>query len=240
MKKQLALFALAAAAVLLPSAARAQLDPGWMDWKEVHTTVGVRFWHTEWTTWYDTNVYRPAPTENAIIPVASVRYKNFLLAGSYMVEHDFTFPDLATFSRKEYDVNFGYFLLPGLAVTVGYKHLEYSGGAAGYNWTTKGATVGLTGSAPISPHVSVYGNMAVGRPKLNDGGAFNNVKGKYFLTELGLAFPLGAMSDSLGGLLVTAGYRYQRVGAVPSNPIFEPVDNYEYTQGPVLGISYAF
>jgi hypothetical protein len=239
MKKQLALFAFAAA--VLPTAAQAQVDPGWVDWKEVHATLGVRFWRTDWTTWYDPYVYRDAPDQTTVIPVASLRYKNFLMSGSYMVGKKFTFPEgFGTEERKEYDVNIGYFILPGLAATLGWKHLQYNDQATPYKWETSGWTVGLSGSAPIASTVSIYGNMAYGRPKVDDKSAFRDVRGKYFLTELGLAFPLGAMTDTLTGVVVTAGYRYQRVAAVPNGPTFDPVEVFEYTQGPVLGVSYAF
>ena len=227
----------AAVAVLSPLAAHAQSsDSGMFDFKDVHGTIGVRLWRSDWSTWYDVYEYRHADMASTVVPVASVRYKDFLLSGSYVLRKEFEFPGTTNpipVKRKEYDVNLGYFIYPGLAATVGWKNITYDN--RGYHWVTKGLTVGLSGSAPIAPVVSLYGNLAYGRPKINDRGVyFNDTHAKYLLTEVGLAFPLGQLSNSMSGVVVTAGYRYQRVGAVPK---FTSVEVFEYAQGPVIGIS---
>jgi hypothetical protein len=173
--------------------------------------------------------------------LASLRYKEFLVSGSYMTETDFRFDPTYAPKRKEYDINLGYFLLPSLAATVGYKHVNYETTDV-YDWTTKGWTVGMSGSAPLAPWMSLYGNLAYGRPKINDNsGVFTGQRAKYLLTEFGLAFPLGQVSPSLTGFLVTAGYRYQRIGAQPNSGIsgVGTRELFEYTQGAVLGFSYS-
>ncbi len=242
MKKPLVIVAALAALSPLASNAQAQsTDSTWMDMGDLHGTIGVRLWRTEWTSWFSDDRYIKADAETAVIPVVSLRYKQFLLSGSYMTKTDFTFDPTYIPERKEYDVNFGYFILPSLAATVGYKHMEYLPGD-GYNWTTKGWTVGLSGSAPLAPWMSLYGNVAYGRPKINDNGfAFSGQKAKYLLTEFGLAFPLGQVSPSMNGFLATLGYRYQRVGAQPNTnvPGLSGRELFEYTQGTVLGFSYS-
>ena len=235
-------FFLAVAALLSPLASTAQTSDNFLP-EDVRATVGVRLWTTDWSSWFgDGSRYLHAGIETTVIPVASVRYKNFLMSGSYLLQKDFQFPPesgSAIIDRKEYDVNVGYFLLPGLAVSLGYKAVEYEGG--GYEFSAKGVTFGVSGSAAIAPWTSLYGNLAVGRPKINDTQyAFSNARGKYLLTEFGLAFPLGQMSNSLNGFVVTAGYRYQRIGAFPNGPAgFPPRELFETTQGPVLGLSFS-
>jgi hypothetical protein len=241
MRKQILVVALAAALSPLATHAQAQSsDSTWMpDMSEVHGTIGLRLWRTDWSTWYDVYEYHHADQLTAVIPVASLRYKNFLVSGSYMIRKEFEFPSTTEgappipVKRNEYDVNVGYFIYPGLAATVGWKNIDYDN--RGYHWRAKGLTVGLSGSAPLAPVVSLYGSAAYGWPKIDDGQTFfNDTRAKYLLTEVGLAFPLGQLNDALGRVVVTAGYRYQRVGAVPN---FSGVEVFEYAQGPVLAIT---
>jgi hypothetical protein len=227
-------FLVAAAAALTPIVSEAQSTDTLLP-EDVRATVGVRFWNTDWSTWYSAYEYRHAGGTTPVIGVASVRYKDFLVSGSYLFPHDFQFPDNPNAVRRsEYDVNFGYLIYPGLVATVGWKDINYD--SADYRWKTKGVTLGLSGSAALSPVVSMYGNVAYARPKVDDGGVnFSDSSGKYLLTELGLAFPLGQLNSSLAGAVVTAGYRYQRVGAVAKFG----TEVFEYTQGPVIGLSFS-
>jgi|SRR5688572_21099845 len=238
MKKQLLMAAAFTVLCPLAGTAQAQQSDNWMD--DVHGTVGLRLWRTEWQSWFTNDRYVKAETETAVIPLLSLRWREFLVSGSYMTSTDFTFDPTYAPERKEYDINVGYFILPSLAATVGYKRLEY--GTSDYDWETKGWTVGLSGSAPLAPWMSLYGNMAYGRPKIQDNsGVFNGQKAKYLLTEFGLAFPLGQVTPSMQGFLFTAGYRYQRIGAQPASGIAGVGERelFEYTQGPVLGFSYS-
>jgi len=221
---------------------------------DFHTTVGVRAWHTEWTTWFygspttsSTGFYDQYESANLnwnFIPVVSVSKGRWFLAGSYQSPNTFNwdYPPATSFRRHEWDANVGYFIVPGLAVTLGYKDIEYKG--PGYDWTSKGPTVGLAGNAPIQSWIALYGNLAYSRPKINDRFYFSNSRGYYMLTEFGFAFPLGGYRNELGGAAVTAGYRYQRIGAYPNSPIntFLPGSRklYETTQGPVIGLAFRF
>jgi len=212
---------------------------------DFHATVGVRAWHTEWTTWFSStsfpDQYEAANLNWNFIPVVSVSKGRWFLAGSYQSPNSFNwdFPQ-TSFRRHEWDANVGYFIVPGLAVTLGYKNINYKG-AGGYDWTSKGLTVGVSGNAPIQSWVALYGNMAYSRPRINDVVYFNKQNGYYMLTEFGFAFPLGGFNSELGGAALTAGYRYQRIGAYTNGLIFaSPRKVYETTQGPVIGVAFRF
>ena len=217
---------------------------------DFHATVGVRAWHTEWTTWYYNqsigfyDQYEAANLNWNFIPVVSVSKGRWFVAGSYQSPNTFKwdYPAGVSFRRKEWDANVGYFIVPGLAVTLGYKEIEYRSG--NYVWTSKGPTIGLAGNAAIQSWVSLYGNLAYSRPRINDVVYFSNSRGYYMLTEFGFAFPLGGYNDALGGAVVTAGYRYQRIGADPNSSFntFLPAHRkqYETTQGPVIGVAFRF
>jgi len=238
MKKHLAAATIAA---LSPLAAAAQ-D---FNWSDMHATVGARLWRVEWTSWFGAvgspPIYLTADLETAVIPVASIRWKDFLLSGSYMLAKDFQFPisNYPLTERKEYDVNLGYFVLPGLALSLGYKNVKYDTNDGTYRWDMKGATVGASGSAPMSPFLSLYGTFAYGRPKLKDNAVFNDVRAKYLLTELGLAWPLGHWSPSMNGMVITTGYRYQRIGAHSNVTGITGTELNETAQGYLLGFSYS-
>ena len=237
MKKYLAVAA--TFAIFSPLANAQASDSGWSD---VHGTIGVRAWRVDWTSWFGQDIYKHADLETTITPVASVRYKDFLVSGSYMLGRDFQFPfaGYPQTERKEYDVNLGYFLLPGLAATIGYKYVKYDVADNVYHWNAKGLTAGLSGSAPLAPWVSLYGNAAYGKPKVTGVRDFNDARGKYLLTELGVAFPLRSVNESMTGFVVTAGYRYQRIGAVRNTgPVSPTGEMFEYAQGPVIGISFS-
>lgn len=67
--------------------------------------------------------------ETSIIPIVSARYRDFFASASYLGKTDYSATQPATglpynFEREEYDLNFGYYILPGLAVTVGYKNVD--------------------------------------------------------------------------------------------------------------------
>lgn len=224
----------------------ASADDEWMSMKDVHATVGVRFWQTDWSTWGNVSKrnYSSADLRWSVIPVVSVSHRDWFASASYQAPGTFEFKETGfgfRLHRKEYDVNVGYFFVPGrLAATLGWKSVEYDAPNSNYKWTAKGPTIGLAGNAPIADWAVLYGNMGIGRPKLDDVTHFVGKRGKYFLTEFGLAFPLGAHSNALSGAVVTAGYRYQRIAAYPSFSTLEHVELYEIAQGPVVGLAWRF
>ena len=248
-------------AACLPGAGWAQSMP---DFKDFSMTLGVKVWQTDWSTAFFQNISdsqfvtvdsiynRNAELKQTVLPSVTVRYKDFFVSGSQLIKKTFRFPGCCQFDRKENDINIGYSILPGLAVSFGWKQLHYAGG--GYWYDAKGNTVGVSASAPIARAVSIYGNMGYGRPAVNSSStaeSFNGTRGKYFLSEAGFAFPLGEWSPALKGAVATAGYRYQRLiskrfatntyslstGAVVFT---ENVDYTDITEGPVFGLSMTF
>ena len=260
---------------LTPAIACAQFE-------NTSVTIGLKTWVTSWNTWFlqqSTNgipgqaapsliigndvFNRKAESEVTIIPQLTVRNGPWLVSGSALAKKDFTFflsnrgsnsleLNEASFERKEYDVNFGYSLAPGATVTLGWKDLRYKGG--GYNYNAKGPTIGFSGSAPLAAGLSMYGNLAYGRPKINEAAGTEKKRGNYLLTEIGLAYPLAQMNEGLKTAVVTAGYRYQRlssgtitstsyavvngqVGQVLGERAVELVD---ITEGVTLGVSFTF
>lgn len=249
-------------AALAPAAGHAQLE-------NVSVTVGVKSWVTAWNTWFaqdiitqdlnsasDSFVYnRKAPSEVTWIPQLTVRSGPWLVSASALARRDFTFYlsdnganqlTQVSFERKEYDVNAGYSLAPGAIITLGYKNLRYA--SSNYRYEAKGPTLGFSGSAPLAGGFSMYGNIAVGRPKI-DGGT-EDKRGSYLLTEVGVAYPLGQMNDALKTAVVTAGYRYQRLSSGDQTvrtfngnlqPIGErSVELVDVTEGFTLGASFTF
>ncbi len=203
--------------------------------QDISVTVGLKAWNTKWSTWFtqdtvnvDSNTQisgdvfnRTASSEFTFIPALTVRWGDWLVSGSMLAKKEFEFflsqdgnvdgqLDRLSFERKEYDVNVGYSIAPNAAFTLGWKQLEYKSQNSSYKYKASGATLGFAGSAPLAHGVSMYGNLAYGRPKISDG-VSGEPRGDYFLTEVGLAYPLGGMSDMLKSLVLTAGYRYQKL-----------------------------
>ena len=251
-----------------------------MSMENTSFTIGLKTWVTNWNTWFTQNTAndignfantavikdvfnRKADSEATFIPQLTVRNGPWLISGSALAKKDFTFflnsrngNQLAevTLERREYDINFGYSLAAGAIVTLGWKDLRYEN-SGGFKYTAKGPTIGIAGSAPLAAGVSMYGNIGYGRPKITDNsGEVEKTRGSYILTEVGLAYPLGQMNESLKTAVVTAGYRYQRlssgnvtartvavnngqVGAVIGERGVELVD---VTEGFTLGASFTF
>jgi hypothetical protein len=185
--------------VLLLCSADAALaqDPG------VSVSVGARIWDTEWTTFsYFTDDNTPpnnlaltqvsASNELAIMPIVSVRYRDFVGSISALPSTRFSFPDDGSGTREEFDANVGYFVMPGLALTLGYKKVSQSGNAGRYR--PAGPVVGVNANAPLGGAWSLYGSLGVGRLK-TPGGDEIDFEADYRLAELGLAYTAAAALD---------------------------------------------
>lgn len=195
-------------------------------------SLGLRLWNNEWTSW---DVYPAVPgslagaSENftsssrlVAIPIVSVRHGDWLISGSHFVNrsYDFTGNEGQNFSakRKETDVLAGYYVLPTLAVTLGYKEVKQDfGGGAQFKYT--GPTIGAVASAPLTQGFSLYGNFGYGfmKAKLPAGLGAIEANGKskldadYLLGEVGLAYSFDAksISPALKAMTATIGYRSQ-------------------------------
>jgi hypothetical protein len=246
--------------------------------EELQFTVGAKIWANEWTSWTPVQT-SSAPidviqsissnTHVAVIPQVNVFYGRWLAAASYFVGTDYSLGGdinpvvpgqlsalIAT--RKEADANVGYYLLPGLALTLGYKQIQQNfvhvANPEFYKWT--GPTIGVLASAPLQGGpFAMYGTFAYGRlglhasePDLTDPTlkqfARHYFNADYFLTELGVSY--GWQTPMKGvALSVTCGYRVQVVSTRKFNLEtgfggFQPVDLHDLTQGPAFSVLVRF
>jgi hypothetical protein len=236
-------------------------------------TLGAKIWDTQWTSWDPVpsrslettgpvTVIQPVSSNNhvEVIPQASVRYGNWLGSASYLVNTTYFLTGAidpesgnslsVSALRKEFDANLGYYILPSVAITVGYKQITQIFGQGSrfpepFKWT--GPTIGMAGSAVIRPHLSMYGAVGVGffrlriDEQLQDAAGDVRFDANYALAELGLAYsvptPISRMSFT-----VTLGYRVQIV--TTKNYALSSgfsngrtyVDVHDTTQGPVLSM----
>jgi len=234
--------------------------------EDIHLTAGLKTWLSNWTSWgVDQTVYNGASfgtispldggASTSVIPQLSLRYGTWLLSTSYMTSTSYDLSSAQPVgplrnvraSRREVDGNVGYYVIPELAVTVGYKKLDQDVGGT-FSWS--GPTVGLTGSAPMGlTGLGAYGTLGYGVFRLNAPASSADANGRtqfnasYLNAELGLAYSFRER------FTVTLGYRSQTVrtsgyalGSVSlTNPA--PAQPYaatqltDFTQGPTLGLA---
>lgn len=206
-------------------------------------SVGVRAWHTDWTTFsYFTDDGTPpqnlaltqvsADAEITLMPLISVRYGNWLGSVSGLPSTDFAFPS-GSGTREEFDANLGYFVMPSLALTVGYKRVSQSDGPNRYR--PEGPVVGVTANAPLAGVWSMYGSLGVGWLETPSGDAID-FEADYRLAELGLAYTLGG-NRMPRNWTFTGGYRFQ---VLTSKDAFNSEDGRDTTQGFTLGVMATF
>lgn len=233
---------------------------------ELDLTVGAKIWANEWTSWAPTpaggsNGVRviesvSADTQTAVIPQASLRYGDWIAAASYFTNTNYSLgglvnPSLGTLEqlpakRKEVDGNVGYYLLPSMALTLGYKEIDQNFESTHYKWT--GPTVGITASAPIKGSFGFFGTLAYGRLTLKasvpDDAGRSSFHADYVLSEAGLSY---GFATPLSGLAITltASYRAQFVGTREYQVAtglggYAAVDLHDMTYGPVVSVLARF
>ena len=221
-------------------AAHAQ-DPG------LSLSIGVRAWQTDWTTF---SYYAPPPAnENvaltqvsadgklALMPLLSARYGKFLGSLSGFPSTSFSFDDGSRGEREEFDANVGYYVLPGLAVTIGYKKVSQSGDAGRYR--PSGPVLGLSGNAPLDGPWSLYGSLGVGWLKTPSGDKID-FEADYRLAEVGLGYTLNT-NRWLSAWTFTAGYRMQVMNSKDAFPDDNPTqDGLDTTKGFTVGVIATF
>lgn len=204
-------------------------------------SVGLKAWSTQWTTFgYDVNgggqtviTQVPAKDKVVLVPLLSVRWRDWVGSVSGYGSTDYEFVDGGSNSRKELDANVGYLVLPGVAVTLGYKKVGQK--AATDNYELAGLVAGMSATAPLSSSVSLYGSLGLGRMKDT---AASTVKfdADYRLTEVGVAYTL-PMERFTKALTFTLGYRTQ---VLSSKEALGSQDGRDLTQGVTLGLLAAF
>lgn len=233
--------------------------------------LGYKLWANEWHTVTPSfgGGYDSIATQGVLhIPSLSLKYKNWLFSGSEAISGKYPFPmysdrnlaggqtaENVQASRHETDLNVGYYVIPQLAVTVGYKNVEQhydvtSTIKGGFNGTStskthyNGVTFGVAGSAPIGHGWALYGSgvggiMDVTYTPSSVAHDFANYVG----SELGFAWKTPDVPLSF-----TIGYKYQIINTHvnvdndqvgPGKGIHNQT-GVDMTQGWVLGTSYFF
>jgi hypothetical protein len=229
-RKWLALFALCSAGNALAQ------EPDFV------VSVGARAWYTQWTTfsYFVDEVTQEnlaltqvsADDKLAFMPLISVRHGKWLASASGLPSTDFKFPN-GRGTREEFDANIGYFVIPSLAFTLGYKYVSQSDGPNRYR--PAGPVVGINANAPLAGVWSMYGSLGVGWLKTPGGDAID-FDADYRLAELGLAYTLEG-NRMPRRWTFTGGYRIQ---VMTSNDAFNSEDGRDTTQGVTLGVMATF
>ena len=242
-------------------------------------TFGTKVWVNEWSSWSTPTIGgQPAvapvdsSTKVSLIPVVNLRFRDFYASFSTLLNTTYTLSgqcnQFSTFciqnpsdaSRKEFDANVGYYVLPGLGVSVGYKSLSQGFAAnqaagipsADYRWT--GPTIGATLTAPIQGGFAGYGALGGGFFKISlpAGDANSAVNGDlnaiYTVGEIGLAYgAAGIPRIAVTSTAFTLGYRFQdvrtkdyKVRAATGTSANGSTDVSDVTQGPALGFLLRF
>jgi hypothetical protein len=210
--------------------------------QELSVSVGAKAWSTQWTTFgYDTNnanqtvlIQVAARDKTVLIPLLSARYGDFVGSISGYRPTDYSFVDgSGGNTRKELDANVGYFVMPGLALTLGYKKVGQKAGSD--NYELGGLVAGLSATAPLGPSIGLYGSFGLGRMKDT---AASTVKfdADYRLSEVGLAYSL-PMDGRPKALSFTLGYRTQ---VLSSKEALGAQDGRDLTQGFTFGLVATF
>jgi hypothetical protein len=177
------------------------------------------------------------------LPTFTVRYDRYFVSGGYarfssnfrVSQSPVTSPSFTNLiasrqdhiKRREIDINGGYFVLPGLALTLGYKNGREERDTlsdlspASSNLFDANLNVWLVGalaSFEVHPGVSAYGQFGygIGRSKVTLGEGLGPFEGehvrshaKYILSEVGIAYTLPFDLAWLRRTSVALGYRSQ-------------------------------
>jgi hypothetical protein len=212
-------------------------------------TVGLKAWNNNWSSWNP--VFENTSPPNAIvqnfeqnatslIPSLSVRYKDFLLGGSYFAKRSYSFGtqggNFGDVPRLEYDLSAGYYVLPTLAIIGGYKRVEQEFANGTYKFS--GPIVGISASAPLTGGFSLYGTAALGPMDLKEP---NGVKrdADYRLGEVGLAYAFDAGGAGMKAVIGTIGYRSQAI-ITKLGGSRDGMKGRDTTEGLTIGIAAAF
>lgn len=225
-----------------------------VDGKDFSATIGLKVWNAWWQTGvtnsgvFGNNALQLTSNGTpAVIPSLTVKYKDYFINGSYFTATNFGFPSYTdapglvtttlSAKRTEADVNVGWYFIPQVAVTLGYKEVkqDYStAGVAGIStskYTTP--TIGVSGSAKIGESGAfMYGNGVHGLSVRASGNGFAGVAfggGKYSGSELGFGWQFAQ------GVTATLGYKYQTLSG-----FYNGVRGNDITSGFIGGVNYTF
>ena len=211
----------------------------------------------------DTSDAVRSSTELTPFLFGSIRYKNFFISASHFLDTNYNLKlqqsgVLVDINRNETDANIGYYVLPSLSLSVGYKEVKFGGGLGDAKYA--GPVIGISGYGSMGSGFGLYGSFAYGALTLSAAVDVSNEAKKYAYlnSEVGLAysFDFRDRGGFLSAITLTLGYRYQNIeskNSVPSQlvvdsgggvliPLGPPasVRINNTSQGPVLGLIVTF
>jgi hypothetical protein len=213
----------------------------------ITASAGLRAWYTSWTTF--TYILNPNDADEAlglgqktadprlvVMPSLGLRWRDWSATVSALPSTTYDLPG-GTGSRQEYDITFGWSLMPGLIVNAGYKRVLQREGAVRYE--PKGLVLGLSGTAGIEGPWALYGNVAVGRLRTSGPATKTNVSFEtdYRAAEVGIGYTVVSGAWGVKRWTVTGGYRLQVLG---SREAFGPEAGRDETNGFTFGVIAAF
>lgn len=239
---------------------------------EWRLSAGVRLWSAQWDSWY-INPFGVGPdgtryevveamssskAKLAAIPFLSLRYGQWFASASSLLRtsypFDTTIPNTFAIdnSRREFDLNLGYAFSSGISVSLGNKEIRQ--GFDDAYAKTSGLVLGVSASAPLSSGWGLYGSFGKGWLKARF--SFADVNGNtsfdtdYQLLEAGLTYAFQAPTRWIRSVVLTTGYRTQRMAAqgfglakTPPGGSRQPngtAELIDVTQGFVLGAQATF
>lgn len=219
----------------------------------VTVLAGVRTWASRWDVPVLTRTLDPismklsdhyqtvlSETKFVPMPIVGLRYGNWLGTLVYFPETSYSTSGAlaADVKRKEYDINIGYYILPTLVISLGYKRadIDRASDLIASSYKLKGLLAGVSGSAPIADRLSLYGSFAYGLARETTESALPNGKDKfdadYKIGEIGLSYQLVRASGSefLKGVVLSAGYRAQSVtvNSIPLGTYLPQLRRFQY------------
>lgn len=207
----------------------------------VRFTIGVKAWVHTWSTWTGSQLdgsvgQTETDSETVLVPSLNLRIGNFFVSGDFFPEKEYDFLNntYRGVKRSEWSVVGGYYLVPQLAIALGFKQINQNFGST-FDATLSVPMLGLQAGAPIgdSGNWFIYGNGFFGPVdfKEKNSTALDNQKGWYYSTEIGTGY---RFFDRLAG---TVGYKYQTVRWDELN---QKNPGYDYTAGWIFGLSFTF
>lgn len=242
--------------------------------------AGVRLWANEWdiVAFKRTLALDPANPGSLVLrdelditksdleltpmPTVGLRYKKVLASLTYFMPTSYNGKGglESDVERREIDLNLGYYVLPSLVVSLGYKEAKVDRllDDVASKQNIKGILLGVSGSAPLSERWSLYGNFAYGlgrqKSEFADAAGETKYSARYAIGEVGLSYRImdgspGALVKAISGSL---GYRAQSYTSKdvalgtyamsdPNTPLYTTTrDGRTSTSGAVLAVVASF
>lgn len=215
-------------------------------------SIGLKFWNANWdnnTTWngYVRNNLNSSTNGVTVTPTIQYKYKDFALSVSTLLSKDFSYTSFNNpsyldsrnngynqKSRKEYDINFSYFIKPNISASIGYKSVDLNGDFITANNTIEGPIVGLSLSAPLIENIGLYANAGFGNMKTQKWEGTKSAT--YSLIEAGIAYSL---HEWVKNSAITLSYRLQEF-KVNLKDNYGEGDFIDTTRGVAIGFTKSF